>query len=287
VTAGLLALICAAAYVSRNSYRYMHSVLEADPPSHMLSSPALTGVADLVAVDFPSPDGLRLSGWYVPSRNGAAIVVTHGTNSDRSTMLDEVRLLANAGFGVLAFDWPGLGQSEGEIRWDGQARRALRAAVDWLVARPGVDARRIGGLGFSMGGGVLTQVAAEDPQLRAVVLEAPAPSFVDYIDVHTRKWWGLTAWVGRLALRDSGLLDPDFEPVKLIGRIAPRPVMILGGTQDTEIPPALVNKLYGAARDPKLLWVVEGAGHGGYASIAAAEYRRRLTDFYTANLLGN
>jgi dipeptidyl aminopeptidase/acylaminoacyl peptidase len=285
--AAFLAAIGAAAYVTRSSYRYMHSMLEADPASPMLASPRLTGIDDLAAINFTSRDGLRLAAWYVPSRNGAAVVVTHGTNSDRSTMLDEVRLLAEAGFGVLAFDWPGLGQSEGEVHWDGQARRALLAAVDWLSLRPDVDARRIGGLGFSMGGVVLAQVAAEDGRLHAVVLEAPAPSFVDYIDVHTRKWWGLTAWVGRLALRDSGLLDSSFEPVRLISRIAPRPVMILAGTQDTEIPRQLVIKLFEAAREPKSLWVVEGAGHGGYASVAAAEYRRRLTDFYTANLPGN
>jgi fermentation-respiration switch protein FrsA (DUF1100 family) len=138
-----------------------------------------------------------------------------------------------------------------------------------------------------MGGVVLAQVAAEDIRLRAVVLEAPPTSFSDYLEVHTHKWGGWSAWAGRLAIGDSGLLDPAFEPVKMIGRIAPRAVMILGGTRDIETPLTLVVKLYEAAREPKSLWIVEGAGHGGYAAIAAAEFRRRLGDFYRANLLGN
>ncbi len=280
----ILGISGAAALIAWRNYHGMHSLLEADPPAPMLAAPQLAGIANLTAVTFVSGDGLRLAAWYVPSREGAAVVIAHGTNSDRSAMLAEIRLLADAGFGVLAFDWPGLGGSEGKIRWDGQARRALVAAVDWLASRPEVDSRRIGGLGFSIGGFVLTQVAARDPRLRAVVLEAPPPNYEDYLEVHCRHWGPLSLWAGRQAIRDSGLLDPDFEPVKLIAGIAPRPVLILGGTKDSEIPAPLVQKLYDAARDPRSLWIVAGAGHGDYFLVAATEYTQKLTGFFRTNL---
>jgi dipeptidyl aminopeptidase/acylaminoacyl peptidase len=280
----LLGILSAAAVIAWRNYRAIHSLFEADPPSPMLASPQRTGIANLRVVSFVSSDGLRLAAWYLPPRDGAAVVVAHGTNSDRSAMLAEVRLLADAGFGVLAFDWPGLGKSEGTIRWDGQARRALIAAVDWLVSRSEVEPTRIGGLGFSIGAFVMTQVAAEDPRLRAVVLEAPPPGYEDYLHEHCRRWGYLSEWAGRLATRNSGLLDPAFEAARVVARIAPRPVLILGGTNDTEVPGRLVSKLYNAARDPKSLWMVDGAGHGNYSAIAAAEYKQRLTEFYRANL---
>jgi pimeloyl-ACP methyl ester carboxylesterase len=131
---------------------------------------------------------------------------------------------------------------------------------------------------------MMTQVAAQDPRLRAVVLEAPPPSFDDYIRLHCTRWGILSEWPARWAIRDSGLLDTAVEPVKLIDKIAPRPVLILAGSLDHDVSAALVTKLYDAARDPKALWIVDGAQHGGYIDVAAAEYARRLTDFFAKGL---
>jgi pimeloyl-ACP methyl ester carboxylesterase len=280
----LLTGVGAAATIAYRNYRTTKSLLEADPPSPLLEAPERTAVAGLKSVYIISRDEIKLAAWYVPPVNGAMVIITHGTNGDRSTMLPELRLLAGAGYGVLAFDWPGLGASGGNIKWGGQARRALSAAIDWLSARTEVDAHRIGGLGFSMGGFVMTQVAARDPRLRAVVLEAPPPDFDDYIRLHCTHWGPLSEWPARWAIEDSGLLDSAAEPLKLIDKIAPRPVLLLVGSADREVSPGLVTKLYEAARYPKALWIVSGARHGGYAEVAAAEYTRRLTEFFAQSL---
>src|SRR5262245_22106087 len=108
----------AAALIGIRNYRSTHGLLEADPPSPLLGAPERTGIAGLRAVSFVMNNGIRLAAWYAPPSNGAAVIVTHGTNSDRSTMLPELRMLAEAGYGVLGFDWPGLGASGGEVRWN-------------------------------------------------------------------------------------------------------------------------------------------------------------------------
>jgi dipeptidyl aminopeptidase/acylaminoacyl peptidase len=266
------------------SYRGMHRLLEAGSASATLATPQQAGLPNLAKVSFESSDGIRLVGWYVPSVSGAAVVVAHGAMADRGTMLAELQLLADAGFGVLAFDWPGLGESAGNIRWDGQARRALLAAIGWLGSQPGVDPRRIGGLGFSMGGVILAQVAAEDARIRAMVLESAAPDFRDYVHVNSGTWGPLSEWAGSLALRNSGLLDPAFAASAVIGRISPRPVLIIGGTRDTAVPGASLHKLYEAAGEPKSLWMIEGAGHGNYHDVAAVPYAARLAGFFGSNL---
>ena len=280
----LIGAVLAAMIATRN-YRAAHSLVEADPPAAVLATPEATGISGLQNVTFLTRDQLRLTAWYRAPSDGSVVIVTHGTNSDRSSMLPELRLLTDAGFGVLAFDWPGLGTSQGTIRWDGQARRALTAAIDWVSTQPGVDPARIGGLGFSIGANLMTEVAGQDARLRAVILEASVPAFADYMNLHFTRWGVLSEWPARWALRDSGLFETGFEPVRWVPRISPRPVLMLGGTEDGDIAPELVRKLYAAAGEPKAIWIVPGAHHGGYSEVAAAEYTKRLTDFL-ANSLG-
>jgi dienelactone hydrolase len=277
----VVGIAAAVGRIASRNYHAAHSLLEADPPSPLLAAPQRTGLHNLSGVSFPMRNAdLTLAGWYIPPTNGATVLIAHGTNSDRSTMLPEMRLLSAAGFGVLALEWPGLGGSPGVIRWDDQARDALRAAIDWLVGQPGVSPDRIGGLGFSIGGYMMTQVAATDPRLRAIAIEASPPNFEDYLQVHHSRWGILSLLPARRALRTSGLFDSGVAAGRLVARIAPRPILFLAGTRDGEVPQALVRKLYCAAGEPKSLWVVDGADHGNYAAVAGEAYARRLTDFF-------
>ena len=109
-------------------------------------------------VSLETSDGLDLEGWYVPSRNGAAVVVFPGRNGPQR----HARMLVDHGYGVLLFDRRGEGGSEGEPNaygWGGD--RDVHAAVDFLQRRPDVEPDRIGGLGLSVGGEVLLEAAAE------------------------------------------------------------------------------------------------------------------------------
>jgi hypothetical protein len=55
-------------------------------------------------VEFRTPDGVALSGWYVPSRNGAAVALLHGAGSTRSAVLEHAEVPAQDGLGVLLFE---------------------------------------------------------------------------------------------------------------------------------------------------------------------------------------
>jgi uncharacterized protein len=291
--AGILGLLALAAIfavtVAYRNYRAARLDFEPWPMSAGLRHPESAGVPNLQLVSFRSTDGLRIAGWYAPSRNRAAIVVSHGTNADRSSMLPELRLLAAAGFGVLAFDWPGDGDSEGrgDIHYGPIERHALTAALSWVAARPEVDPNRIGGLGFSIGGFLMTQVAALDPRLRAVVIEAAPPDYEEYLRRLHRRWSFLSEWPAYWAVRNTGLVPGRMSPREVIGEISPRPILIIGGALDEAVSPAMVNELYAAAREPKSLWMVSGAHHGGYWQVDAEDYRRHLIGFFNTGLLAN
>jgi uncharacterized protein len=117
-------------------------------------------------------DGTTLRGWYVPSRTGAAVIALHGTESDRNGVAPHARMLARHGYGVLAVDLRGHGDSGGRstsVPW--MLDDDLDSAIAWLSRRDDVDDRRIGAVGVSLGGEVALHTAARRPELRAVVAE--------------------------------------------------------------------------------------------------------------------
>jgi hypothetical protein len=123
--------------------------------------------AGFQTVGFPTSDGVRLAGWYVPSRNRAAVIVSPGRSAEAQA---HVRMLTRHGYGVLVFDRRGEGASERDFNvlgWRGE--RDVRGAVAFPGRRPDVDANRIGGLGLSVGGEMLLEAAARSPGLRAVI----------------------------------------------------------------------------------------------------------------------
>ena len=121
------------------------------------------------ASTFPADDGVRLSGWYVPSRNGAAIVLVHGGGGDRQGTILHARMLAKAGYGVLLYDARGRGESAGHENAAGwQWDRDVRGAVSFLTSR-GID--HIGLLGLSTGAEAVVTEAASDKRVEAVVAD--------------------------------------------------------------------------------------------------------------------
>jgi uncharacterized protein len=285
IAIGILALVLLLGLrIAAKSFHAERADYVRTPSSAISRHPERAGLRDLSEISFRSADGLRMAGWYTPSRNRAAVVLVHGTGADRSSLLLETRILTDAGFGVLAFDLPGQGQSEGRTRWGVPERRAISAAVDWLSARDEVDPQRIGGFGLSMGAYVLTQAAVLDRRLRSVTLVSSPNDVVEQNWLATAEWGLLTQIPCYLALRLYGQ-SLDMLPKDVIGAIAPRAVFIVAGDLDTLAPKFMAQQLYARAGSPKELWIVQGAHHVDYAHIAPLEYRTRLIDFFQRTLL--
>ena len=120
-------------------------------------------------VAFAASDGVRLSGWYVRPRNGAAIVLVHGGGGDREGTILHARMLAKAGYGVLLYDGRGRGESQGHENAAGwQWDRDVRGAVSFLSSR-GID--HIGLLGLSTGAEAVVTEAASDKRVDAIVAD--------------------------------------------------------------------------------------------------------------------
>jgi dipeptidyl aminopeptidase/acylaminoacyl peptidase len=280
----LLLGLLTALHIFIANYRAERADFARTPPTEISRHPERAGVSGLREVFFAAKGVPHVAGWYAPSRNRAAIVLVHGTQSERSSLLAETRILSEAGFGVLALDLPGQGASDGQSFWGTSERDAIIAGADWLSRREEVDPNRIGGFGLSMGAYVLTLVAALDKGLRAVTLAACPTDVVEQNWVTSGKWGLLSRLPEYWALRLSHM-PLDMLPKNVIGAIAPRPVFILAGDLDGTVPEYMARELFLRAGNPKEMWIVHGAHHGDYASVAPEEYRLRLVDFFRRSLL--
>ena len=129
------------------------------------------------AVSFYS-EGVKLAGDLFlpadvkPGDRRAGIVLCHGYPGVRSIYLpDNARVLAEAGYVVMSFDYKGWGDSEGpKSRLAPYSRVAdVQAALTFLGAQPEVDAARLGIYGTSYGGATVVFVAAVDLRVKCVV----------------------------------------------------------------------------------------------------------------------
>ncbi len=137
-------------------------------------------------ISFPGHGGITLRGWlYTPdgASSGPALIMAHGFSATIDMGIDAfARVFCAAGITVLAYDQRNFGVSDGEPRQEiniwAQARD-YRRAIDWLAARPEVDAKRIGIWGSSFSGGEVLVVAACDRRVAAVIANVPFASLPD------------------------------------------------------------------------------------------------------------
>ena len=231
-------------------------------------------------VSFRTSDGLTLRGWYVPSRNGAAVISAPGRADSRKP----ARMLARHGYGVLLFDRRGEGESDGDPNIFGWgAERDFNAAVAYLRTRGDVDHGRIGGIGLSVGGETLLQAAAQSKGLKAIVSDGAGSRSIkeDLARPGTAKWeeipTSLVMSVGT-TLFSNHLPPPEIG--SLVGRIAPRPVLFIYGEHDQANVIDLTPRYYAKAGRPKALWRVPGASHTGGIDLHPREYERRVVAFF-------
>ena len=237
-------------------------------------------------VTFTTSDGLRLRGWYIPSRNGAAIVDFPG----RLGTQEHARMLARHGYGVLLFDRRGEGRSEGSgnlLGWGGD--KDIIAAVDWLKQRPDVDPRRIGGIGLSVGGELMLEAAAKDPDLRAIVSDGAGARQLqeDKRAFSGRQFWPLSPAFA--LLNGSVAVFSDTAPpeslTELVPRIAPRPVLFIWAPDGGNATEVLTPVYHRAAGPSSSLLAVPGADHIKGIEAQPHRYERRVVEFFDEALL--
>jgi len=258
-------------------------------------SPADLGLA-FESVALEGADGLRLAGWWLAADGPrATVILLHGFGSVRDEMLDHAPYLHDAGFDVLLFDARACGESGGIMSTLGwREQDDLRAVVDQIEAR--TAGRPIFAIGHSLGSATAILEGATDSRLGAFVLEAPFTSIDDIVDRTFSHFsrpslpaFPFAPLAVAVAERRVGQGRHSIRPIDAIGRLGPRPVLIVTGAHDEVVPPADAQRLLARAGVGASWWLIPDAGHSGSDrdpfQMVPDEYRRRVLALFEAALV--
>jgi dipeptidyl aminopeptidase/acylaminoacyl peptidase len=174
------------------------------------------------------------------------------------------RLANEAGWAVLTVSFRGTGQSEGNFSLGGWLAD-LKVAIDALIATPGVDGVWI--CGFAAGGALALCAAGEDDRVRGVAAFAAPADFSD----RASDARGFVAQARAAGVIRDAKFPPDLgawarelreiRPLGLVGKIPPRPILLVHGSNDEVVPLLDARALADAAEGEVELRVLTGAGH--------------------------
>lgn len=215
------------------------------------------GLADAQHFGLATPDGERLSGFFLPPRDALApsILYFHGNAERLGDIAGRARRYTDAGYGFMAVAYRGYPGSTGRPSEKG-------LILDGLTAFDGLRRRVAGDIvlhGLSLGTGVAVAVATKR-DAAALILEAPFSSAVDVAaDLYP-------IFPVRLLMRDPFRSDRRIADVH-------EPLLVLHGVRDAVIPIRYGRRLFELANADKRFVRLDDAAHAdvfdlGFEAIA-------------------
>ena len=213
---------------------------------------------------FPTADGVRLHGWWVPGRRAETLLWFHGNAGNISHRLDHLQLLhAAVGPNVLMVDYRGYGQSAGSPSEPGLYADA-RGALAYVRSRGEIERERVVYFGQSLGSAVAVELATRRSP-HGLILETP---FTSTQEMASRILPGPLA---------------HFVPRRFdnLGRIAKVhcPMLFIHGDRDEVVPYAQGRRLFEAAPGTKSFLTIPGAGHNDTFLVGGDDYFDRIAEF--------
>jgi alpha-beta hydrolase superfamily lysophospholipase len=194
------------------------------------------------------------------------LLYLHGARFNVSGSAFRARRMQELGFSVLSIDYRGFGKSSQELPSQSMALEDARAAWDWLGQQHPGRPRYI--FGHSLGGALAIELAAQVGDEAGTLVEGTFTSMPELVS--TFKWGWLPV---------GPLISQRFEAVNSVGRIG-SPLLVVHGSEDQLISPALGRKLYEAASGRKAFVLVEGGSHHNTNALGQAQYRTALSELF-------
>jgi uncharacterized protein len=249
--------------------RWLERAMTFHPEPFTAAARRLPPPAGAENVWFKSADGTRLHGWYFTSSittEAATIIYFHGNGGNVLNVGWLAQSLAKRGFNVLIFDYRGYGLSDGTAANEEDLYLDGEAAAAFVTNEKHAAPERVVLYGQSLGTAIATEVATRR-KCGALILES---GFSSASSLASRVLPWLPRW--------SHFLGRNrFESARKLSVISV-PVLISHGDPDLTIPMDEGRALFAAAKEPKKLLIVAGAGHSVFG-FAGPAYLDQLEQF--------
>ena len=231
---------------------------------------AAEGMQD-VWVDFQSDASgqpVRLHGlWLAQSQADAPrLLMLHGARWDVRSSVHRMRRLHALGFAVLAIDYRGFGRSSDELPSQALALEDARVAWRWLAQDQPQAPRYL--FGHSLGGAIAVLLAAQVGDESGLIVEG---TFTSIPDVFATFKWG---W-----LPVGPLITQRLDAASKIAQVG-SPVLVVHGSEDRLIQPALGQSLFDRAVEPKRFVLVQGGTHHNTHSTGQEQIRQAVRELF-------
>ncbi len=229
-------------------------------------------------------DGVALAAWYAPPTNGTAIILIHGAGGSREAVRGYAEMLTRHGYGVLAIDLRGHGESTGTSnRYGWQGTRDIGAAVAYLQSHS--EVKSIGGLGISLGGEVLLGAASTYPAITAIVADGASQRCIEELTALPAEQPLYRNFTARVMYTAVQALTGETPPKPLLASMQAATdthfLLIAAGANEREV---AFNELFADALGTRAgRWVALDTPHTGAFERYPAEYEQRVIEFFTAN----
>lgn len=233
-------------------------------PLHDVQPPASYGLTGFSEIQLSASDGVTLQAWYKKAATGyPTIVFFHGNGGHLGYRAHYFALLAKQGFGLLAPEYRGYGNSGGSPSEAGLYLDA-QAAVDYSLNRLSLPRQELILYGESLGTGVAVQMASER-DYGGLILQSPYTSLEDIAK-------DLYFW-----LPVHFLIRDRFDSIGKMDRVH-TPLLVIHGEQDTVVPVHYGKEIFAKANSPKeSVWFpVKGHNDMDTHQLAEAVFRFSL-----------
>lgn len=187
---------------------------------------------------------------HLPHGHERLVIVAHGLLKSMSTpgIMRMAEMLGER-FDVLSFDFPGHGDSLGELPVDFE--HAARTLSRVVAHGRSLGYERVAVLGYSLGGAAAIIATATGAPIDAVVaVSSPVqPSGNGHVAAWSLRT--LTGWMRLMGSRVSPSLNNSSWPIEFVAQVSPTPLMIVHCGLDTLIPREHSEALFAVARPPK------------------------------------
>ena len=241
-------------------------------------------------ITFKTKDGISLKGWFIPAKKQdtpnnivkKTLILMHGFEMDKGDILPQTAYLAQE-YNLFYFDFRGMGESSGKSAQGLQEYIDCQAAVKYLKKHKPEHTKEIALYGISLGASVAAYTAAQDKNIKTIILES---CFYSYIKVaskwawthHTLPYFPVVFIFLRIKKLKYKIGLEDFSPKNSVPLIK-CPVLQIHGKRDRLVPYKLALRLFDCLNTKKEFWLAQTGGHTSSYKREPEKYKETITNF--------